>query len=75
MTVQESVTLIAAITAAIVSVVSALVGGYVAMKTASTHQLVNGQSEALRVLREERGYAAGQAQQKVDDHNEARPST
>jgi len=62
MSVAEVVTLIAAVAAAVVSVLTAVAAFYAAVKSASTHTLVNGQSHELQALREEKGHAAGLAE-------------
>ena len=62
MTVTEVVTLIAAITAAVVSILGASAAFYAAIKSASTHTLVNGQSHEIQALREDKGHAIGLAE-------------
>lgn len=59
MTVAEAVTLISAVTAAIVAILTAGIGFYTAMKASSTHTLVNGLSGSLNVANRAQGQAEG----------------
>ena len=62
----ELVTLIAAVTASIVSLIGALVAAYNAVQGARTHKLVNGQSQALQKMSEDKGFAEGAASTAAD---------
>jgi hypothetical protein len=61
----------AQICVAVATLVSSFAGLVVAVRTgqkaSATHELVNGASEQMRVLREERGHAAGLAEGLVQE--------
>lgn len=61
MTATELVTLIGALTAAIVSILGAVAAFYTAQKSASTHSLVNGISGKLTDAAKAQGHAEGVA--------------
>lgn len=67
MTVAEGVTLIGAVAAAVVSIMTAAIALYTAQKSASTHQLVNGISGKLATAHTAQGHAEGQLEQLVAD--------
>lgn len=67
MSVAEAVTLIGAITAAIVSVVGACLNVYTAIQSTRTHQLVNGVSRILGTAARSQGQAEGRLAQATGD--------
>jgi hypothetical protein len=59
MTVAEAITLIGAVTAAIVAIVTAVVSAYSALQASKTHTLVNGVSKTLGAAARSQGQAEG----------------